>query len=88
MCLINAIPFLRRHFPERLVDSISFIVREADLSPQLMIVTYTIVRKCLFTQWTSPLSLNDDILQIETQSLLFHSRHLHSTSECTMVRME
>ena len=55
MYLINTIPFLRRHFSERLLDSISFIVREADLSPQLMIVRYTIVRKCLFTQCTSSL---------------------------------
>ena len=31
MYLINTIPFLRRHFSERLLDSISFIVRKADL---------------------------------------------------------
>ena len=85
MYLINTIPFLRRHFSERLLDSISFIVREADLSHQLMIVRYTIVRKCLFTQWTSSLSLDEDVLYIETQSLLFHCRHAHSTDECTMV---
>ena len=35
-----------------------------------MNVRYTILRKCLFTQWTSPLSLDEDILFIETQSLL------------------
>ena len=69
MNLINTIPFLRRHFSERLLDSISFTVREANLSRQLMIVRYTIVRKCLFTQWTSPLSLDEDVLYIETQSL-------------------
>ena len=85
MYLINAILFLRRHFSERLLDSISFIVREADLSRQLMIVRYTIVRKCLFIQWTSSLSLDEDVLYIETQSLLFHCRHAHSTNECTMV---
>ena len=50
MYLINTIPFLRRHFSERLLDSISFIVREADVSRQWMIVRYTIVRKRLFTQ--------------------------------------
>ena len=50
MYLINTIRFLRRHFSERLLDSISFIVRETDLSRQLMIVRYTIVRKRLFTQ--------------------------------------
>ena len=47
--LLNTIRFLRRHFSEILLDSISFIVREADLSRQLMIVRYTIVRKCLLT---------------------------------------
>ena len=71
MYLINTIRFLRRHFSERLLDSISFIIREAELSHQLMIVRYTIVRKCLFTQWTSPLSLDEDVLYIETQSLPF-----------------
>ena len=35
-----------------------------------MIVRYTIVRKCLFTQWTSLLSLDQYVLYIETQSLL------------------
>ena len=44
-----------------------------------MIVRYTIVRKCLFTQWTSSLSLDEDVLYIETQSLLFHCRHVHYT---------
>ena len=85
MYLIHTIPFLRRHFSERWLDSISFIVREADLSRQWMIVRYTIVRKCLFTQWTSSLSLDEDVLYIETQSLLFHCRHAHSTDEYTMV---
>ena len=85
MYLINTIPFLRRHFSERLLDSISFIVREADLSHQWMIVRYTIVRKCLFTQQTSALSLDEDVLYIETPSLLFHCRHTHFTNECTMV---
>ena len=65
MYLINTIRFLRRHFYERLLDSISFIVREAELSHQLMIARYTIVRKCLFTQWTSPLSIDEDVLYIE-----------------------
>ena len=82
---INTIPFLRRHFCERLLDSISFIVTEAELSCQLIIVRYTIVRKCLFIQWTSSLSLDEDILYIESQSLLFYCRHFHSTDECTMV---
>ena len=45
MYLIHAIPFPRRHFSQRLLDSISFIVTEADLSLQWMIVKYTIVRK-------------------------------------------
>ena len=49
MYLINTIPFLRRHFSERLLDSISFIGRQADLPRQWMIVRYTIVRKSLFT---------------------------------------
>ena len=82
---INTILFLRRHFSERLLDSISFIVREADLSRQLMIVRYIIVRKCLFTQWTSPLSLDEDVLYIEVQSLHFYCRHAHYIDECTMV---
>ena len=50
MYLMNTILFLRRHFSERLLDSISLIVREAELSHQSMIVRYTIVRKRLFTQ--------------------------------------
>ena len=50
-----------------------------------MIVRYTIVRKCLFTQWTSSLSLDEDVLYIETQSLLFHCRHAQYIDECTMV---
>ena len=83
--LINTIPFLCRHFYERLLDSISFIVREADLSHQLMIVRYTIVRKCLFIQWTSPLSLDEDVLYFQTQSLLLHCRHAHYIHECTML---
>ena len=86
MYLINTILFLRRHFSERLLDSISFIVREADLTRQLMIVRYTIVRKCLFTPWTSSLSLDEDVLYIESQSPLFHCRPLQSTNDCTMVR--
>ena len=85
MYVINTIPFLRRHFSQRLLDNISFIAREADLCHQWVIVRYSIVRKCLFTQWTSSLSLDEDVLYIETQSLLFHSRHAHSTNECTMV---
>ena len=48
MYLINTIPFLRRQFSQRLRVSILFIVREADLPRQWMIVRYTIVRKCLF----------------------------------------
>ena len=71
MHLINTIPISRRHFSERLLNNISFTVREADLSHQLIIVRYTIVRKCLFIQWTAPLSLDQDVLYIETQSLLF-----------------
>ena len=55
MYLVNIIPFLRRHFYERLLDSISFTVREADLSHQWMVVRYTTLRKCLLTQWTSSL---------------------------------
>ena len=85
MYIINTIPFLRRHFSERLIDSLSFIVREAALSHQLMIVRYTIVRKCLFTQRISSLSLDQDVHCIETQSLLFYCRHAHSTTECMMV---
>ena len=85
MYLINTIPFLRRHSSERLLDSISSIVREAVLSHQSMIVRYTIVRKCLFTQWTSLLSLDEDELYIETESLVFHCRHAHSTDKYTMV---
>ena len=46
------------------------IVREADLSHQSIIVRYTIVRKCLLTRSTSSLSLDEDVLFIETQSLL------------------
>ena len=84
MYLINTIPFLGRHFSERLLDSISFIVRGADLPRQLMIVRCTIVRKCLFTQKTTSLSLDEDVLYIETQSLVFHCRHTHYTNECTM----
>ena len=82
---MNTILFLRRHFSEKLLDSISFIVREADLPRQLMIVTYTTLRNCLFTQWISPLSLDEDVLYIETPLLLFHCRHPQSTDECTMV---
>ena len=85
MYLINTIPFLRRHLSERLLDSILFVVRQAELSRQLMIVRYTIVRKCLLSQWISSLSSDEDVLYIETQSLLFHYRHAHSTDECTMV---
>ena len=62
-----------------MLDSISFIVREADLSHQLIIVRYTILQKCLLTRSTSSLSLDEDILYIETQSLLFHCRHVHYT---------
>ena len=47
---INTIPISRGHFSERLLDNISFTVREADLPRQLMIVRYTIVRKRLFIQ--------------------------------------
>ena len=39
MYLINTIPFLRRHFSERLLDSISFIGRDPEsISLVLMIV--------------------------------------------------
>ena len=55
MYLINTIPFLRRHFYETLLDGISFIVREADLSREWMIVRYTTLQKCLLTEWTSSL---------------------------------
>ena len=66
MYLINTIPFLRRYFSQRLRVSISFIVREADLPRQWIIVRYTTFQKCLFIQWTFSLSLDEDVLYRET----------------------